>query len=62
MYKSAAKAINQAFEIESVQSFCEVVMLLLIVASFVIAGVFCLRRVVLRATTTIDEPLVQQQK
>jgi hypothetical protein len=45
MYKSAAKAINQAFEIESVQSFCEVVMLLLIVASFVIAGVFCLRRV-----------------
>jgi hypothetical protein len=45
-YVSSGRTENElAFSIASVQSFCEVVALLLIVAAFLVAGVLCARRV-----------------
>ncbi len=42
---NAKKENQQAFSIASVQAYCEVAMLLLIVASFIVVGVACARRV-----------------
>ena len=44
-FVSAKKESQQAFSIASVQAYCEVAMLLLIVASFIVVGVACARRV-----------------
>jgi hypothetical protein len=45
VYKSAQPIFDRALEIESIQSFCEVTVLLLIIAAFLATGVLSLHRV-----------------